>query len=163
MNWLAAAVPGIAIAVVTAPAPVTWQLADPIPHVFDVAGPRADGRLVVAAAGKLFLLNQVTGALEPFSGGPGGYPGAGGEEPYIALVTAKVAGRTSFHTDDLFVLQLKPPGGILRIDSAGIAHQFASVAAVDSLNQEKYSGATVSIVGTNQQAIAAQFGKSPSR
>lgn len=37
------------------------------------------------------------------------------------------------------------------------------VAAVDSLNQEKYSGATVSIVGTNQQAIAAQFGKSPSR
>jgi len=127
-------VPAIAIAVATAPPPVTWQLADPIPHVFDVAGPRADGRLVVAAAGKLFLLNQVTGAQEPFSGGPGGYPGAGGEEPYIALVTPKVAGHTSFQTDDLFVLQLKPAGGILRIDSAGVAHQFASVAAVDSLN-----------------------------
>ncbi|HTL56854.1 MAG TPA: hypothetical protein VL361_14330 [Candidatus Limnocylindrales bacterium] len=33
------------------------------------------------------------------------------------------------------------------------------VTAVDSLNQQKYSGAAVSIVGTNQQAIAAQFGK----
>ena len=124
----------IAIGAASGPAPVGWQVADPIPHVFDVAGPRADGRLVVAAAGKLFLLNQDTGAQEPFAGGAGGYPGAGGEEPYIALVTAGVAGHSSFQPDDLFVLQLKRAGGILRIDSAGIAHQFANVAAVDSLN-----------------------------
>jgi hypothetical protein len=131
---LPAAAVGIAIAIGATPAPVNWQLADPIPHVFDVAGPRADGRLVVAAGGKLFLLNQLTGAQEPFAAGPGGYPGAGGEEPYIALATAAVARHTTFQRDDLFVLQLKPAGGILRIDSAGIAHQFANVGAVDLLN-----------------------------
>jgi hypothetical protein len=102
--------------------------------VFDVAGPRSDGRLVVAAAGKLFLLNRVTGTLEPFAAGPGGYPGAGGEEPYIAVVSAPVAGHSTFQPDEVFVLQLKPAGGVLRIDASGMAHQFANVAGVDSLN-----------------------------
>ena len=111
-----------------------WPLADPIPHVFDVAGPRSDGRLVVAAGGKLFLMNQVTGALDRFAGGPGGYPGAGGEEPYIAVVPGAVAGHTSFRMDDVFVLQLKPAGGVIRIDPAGVVHPFASVAGVDLLN-----------------------------
>jgi hypothetical protein len=113
---------------------VLWPSADPIPHVFDVAGPRSDGRLVVAAGGKLFLLNEVTGAQERFAGGPGGYPGAGGEEPYIAVVPAAVASHSTFRLDEVFVLELKPTGGILRIDSAGIAHPFANVAAVDLMN-----------------------------
>jgi hypothetical protein len=113
---------------------VLWPSADPITHVFDVAGPRSDGRLVVAAGGKLFLLNQATGAQERFAGGPGGYPGAGGEEPYIAVVPAAVAGHSKFQLDEVFVLQLKPAGGILRIDTAGIAHQFANIAGVDLMN-----------------------------
>jgi hypothetical protein len=117
-----------------APGPVLWPLADSIPHVFDVAGPRSDGRLVVAAGGKLFLMDRGTGALDRFAGGPGGYPGAGGEEPYIAVVPAAVAGHTTFRADDVFVLQLKPTGGILRIDSEGIAHPFANVAGVDLMN-----------------------------
>lgn len=124
----------VAMAMGMASSPVLWPLADPIPHVFDVAGPRSDGRLVVAAGGKLFLMDQATGALQRFAGGPGGYPGAGGEEPYIAVVSAAVAGHTTFRVDDVFVLQLKPAGGVIRIDSAGIAHPFANVAAVDSLN-----------------------------
>jgi hypothetical protein len=125
---------GVTIAISTASGPVLWPSADPIPHVFDVAGPRSDGSLVVAAGGKLLLLNQVTGAQERFAGGPGGYPGAGGEEPYIAVVSVGVAGHTKFQLDDVFVLQLKPTGGILRIDSAGIAHPFANVAGVDLMN-----------------------------
>jgi hypothetical protein len=124
----------MAMVVGMASGPVVWPLADPIPHVFDVAGPRSDGRLVVAAGGKLFLMDQATGALDRFAGGPGGYPGAGGEEPYIAVVPAAVAGRTTFRADDVFVLQLKPTGGILRIDSEGIAHAFANVAGVDLMN-----------------------------
>jgi hypothetical protein len=127
-------VAAMAMAIGVASGPVLWPLADPIPHVFDVAGPRSDGRLVVAAGGKLFLMDQFTGALDRFAGGPGGYPGAGGEEPYIAVVPAAVAGHTTFHADDVFVLQLKPAGGVIRIDSAGIAHPFANVAAVDLLN-----------------------------
>ena len=133
MNLLAGAW-GIAIAISAASGPVLWPSADPIPHVFDVAGPRSDGRLVVAAGGKLFLLNQVTGAQERFAGGPGGYPGAGGEEPYIAVVPAAVAAHTKFQLDEVFVLQLKPTGGISRIDSAGIAHPFANIAGIDLMN-----------------------------
>ena len=125
---------GIAMAIGMGSGPSIWPLAYPLPHVFDVAGPRTDGRLVVAAAGTLFLLNQATGAKEPFAAGPGGYPGAGGEEPYIAVVSAAVAGHSTFKTDEVFVLQLKPAGGVLRIDAAGMAHQFANVAGVDSLN-----------------------------
>jgi hypothetical protein len=125
---------GLVAAIAVASGPVLWPSADPIPHVFDVAGPRSDGLLVVAAGGKLFLLNQVTGVQQRFAGGPGGYPGAGGEEPYIAVVPAAVAGHSTFRLDEIFVLQLKPAGGILRIDSAGIAHPFANIAGVDLMN-----------------------------
>ena len=124
----------MAIAIGLASGPVLWSTADPIPHVFDVAGPRSDGRLVVAAGGKLFLMDQVSGASERFAGGPGGYPGSGGEEPYIAVVPAAVAAHGNFRLDEVVVLQLKPTGGILRIDSAGIAHPFANVTGVDLMN-----------------------------
>src|SRR4029077_13584616 len=124
----------MAIVIGGASGPIVWPLADSIPHVFDVAGPRSDGRLVVAAGGKLFLMDQVTGALDRFAGGPGGYPGAGGEEPYIAVVPAAVAEHSTFRPDDVFVLELKPAGGLIRIDSAGIAHPFANVAGVGLLN-----------------------------
>ena len=130
----------MAMAIGVGSGPVVWPLADPIPHVFDVAGPRSDGRLVVAAGGKLFLMDQVTGTLNRFAGGPGGYRGAGGEEPYIAVVPAAVAGHTTFLVDDVFVLELKPAGGVIRIDSAGIAHPFANVDAVDLLNGIAFDG-----------------------
>jgi len=58
----------MAMLIGVASGPVVWPLADPIPHVFDVAGPRSDGRLVVAAGGKLFLMDQATGALDRFAG-----------------------------------------------------------------------------------------------
>ena len=122
---------GIAIAFGTSTAPQTWDLADPIPHVFDVAGPIPDGHLVVAAGGKLYLLDPLTGARERFAAGPGGYPGAGGEEPYIAVAPTGPAG---FTPGEVFVLQLKPAGGALRIDAAGVAHHFANIPGVDSLN-----------------------------
>ncbi len=121
------------MAIGTASPLATWQVADPIPHVFDVAGPRSDGSLVIAAGGKLFLLNPVSGAQETFAAGTGGFAGANGEESYIALSVAS-AGHAGFRPDDLFVLQIKPVGGILRIDSAGIGHQFANVDGVDTLN-----------------------------
>jgi hypothetical protein len=125
---------GIAFVIGMGSGPAIWPLAYPLPHVFDVAGPRSDGRLVVAAGGKLFLLNQVSGAQEPFAAGPGGYPGAGGEEPYIAVASPAVAAHSTFQPDDVFVLQLKPAGGVWRIDPSGMAHQFANVTGVDSLN-----------------------------
>jgi len=125
---------GLAIAfVVAAGTASTWELADPIPLVFDIAGPTPNGSLVVAAGGKLYLLNRTSGALVRFAAGPNGYPGAGGEEPYIAVAPASVADE-GFTPGDVFVLQLKPAGGILRIDSSGVARPFANVGGVDSLN-----------------------------
>ncbi len=117
-----------------AQAPVSWTRSAPIPGVLDAAGPRADGRMVVAAAGKLYLLDPRSGTLDRFAGGPSGYPGPGGEEPYIALSPGAPGPGCSFARDDLFVLQLKPAGGVLRIDPQGIAHNFANVDGVDSLN-----------------------------
>jgi len=125
------------IASSTAP---TWALADPIPHVFDVAGPTPAGSLVVAAGGKLFLLHPTTGALTRFAAGPKGYPGAGGEEPYIAVPPEAAVAHADFGPGDVFVLQLKPAGGILQIDSAGVARPFANVRGVDSLNGITFDG-----------------------
>jgi hypothetical protein len=115
-------------------APSHWTRAASIPGVLDAAGPRADGRTVIVAAGKLYLLSAGGGALQSFAGGPGGYPGPGGEEPYIALSPGATGPGCSFARDDLFILQLKPAGGVLRIDPQGIAHNFANVNGVDLLN-----------------------------
>lgn len=117
----------------SAGAPLAWTRWQHVPGVLDVAGPRSDGSLVVAAGGKLFQLNPATGERQPFAAG---YAGAGGEEPYLALSSGlPVAGAgCTFARDDLFVLQLKPAGGVLRIDPSGHVHAFADVDGVDSLN-----------------------------
>jgi hypothetical protein len=130
---LAVLVPG---AVAAAGTPLNWVRWQHIPGVLDVVGPRTDGTLLVAAGGKLFRLDPVTGQRQSFAAGPGGYPGPGGEEPYIALAAGLPVATAgcSFTRDDLFVLQLKPAGGVLRIDGNGQAHSFAMVDGVASLN-----------------------------
>jgi hypothetical protein len=117
-------------------APLQWTRWQHVPAVLDLAGPRSDGSLVVAAADRLFLLDPLSGRREPFAAGAGGYLGAGGGEPYIALSggLGVAAASCSFGRDDLFVLQLKPAGGVLRIDPQGHAHGFATVDGVESLN-----------------------------
>ena len=119
-----------------AAAPPAWTRWQHVPGVLDVAGPRSDGSLLVAAGGRLLQLNPVSGERQPFAAGPDGYSGAGGEEPYLALSSGlSVAGAgCTFARDDLFVLQLKPAGGVLRIDANGRVHTFANVDGVDSLN-----------------------------
>src|SRR5919197_2617679 len=62
---------------------IRWQRFTRVPGVLDVAGPRADGRMVVAAAGGLSLLGR-TGSLTPYARGADGYVPARGET-YIAL------------------------------------------------------------------------------
>jgi hypothetical protein len=117
----------------SAAAPLAWTRWQHVPGVLDAVGPRSDGSLVVAAGGRLFQLNPATGERHPFAAG---YTGAGGEEPYLALSSGlPVAGAgCTFARDDLFVLQLKPAGSVLRVDSTGQVHTFADVDGVDSLN-----------------------------
>lgn len=116
--------------------PLTWSRSLHVPGVLDVVGPRSDGQLVVAAAGKLYLMNPGGGTLTQFAAGTGGYSRSAGGEPYIALSsgTRVPAAACGFIPDDLFVLQLEPAGGVLRIDARGLVHTFATVDGVDTLN-----------------------------
>jgi hypothetical protein len=111
------------------PAPGTWRPVVRVVGIVDVAGPRADGRLVLASRGGLFLWRR-GGTAVPFARGPQGYPGAAGE-PYIALgIGRAVPGAScSFGRDDVFVLNPGATPGVLRVDRGGRSHPFASLPA----------------------------------
>jgi hypothetical protein len=96
----------------------------------DVAGPRSDGRFVVASQQGLFLM-RASGTLTPFARGIGGYAGATGE-PYVAVATRKRLPRTgcSFRRDDVYALDAsaaKP--GVVRVDGSGKARRFLDLPA----------------------------------
>jgi hypothetical protein len=102
-----------------------WRLLVQAPGIVDVAGPLADGRLVLSTQTGLFLLRP-GGAAEPFANGPGGYT-AGGGEPYIALASSSrvwgVRG-CSFEASDVFALDAGSAPGIFRVLPSGQASRF---------------------------------------
>ncbi|MEY2434480.1 MAG: hypothetical protein QOC92_4205 [Acidimicrobiaceae bacterium] len=103
-----------------------------IPAVLDVAGPRNDGRLVVAAHGRLLLMDSA-GRTSDFAPE---YSVPDGPEPYIALspgVTVDAAG-CSFDRDDVFALDLHDPSpGITKISADGTVSHLADVGGVTTL------------------------------
>ncbi len=120
------------IATFTSP---SWQSWQHLSGVFDLTGPRSDGRLVAAAAGRLFLVTR-DGTITPFADGSDGYHVASGPEAYIALspgLHVSSAG-CDFARDDLFVLRPGKPIGITRVDPSGHATNFADIGGIDSLN-----------------------------
>lgn len=124
--------------VAATPAPVTaptWEHWQTIPGVFDVAGPRHDGSLVVAGSGLLYLVD-IAGNVSPFARGPQGYADDAGAEAYLTLSSGhEMSGAgCSFATDDVFVLRLHSPFGVIRIDGFGHATPFATVAGVEALS-----------------------------
>ena len=112
-----------------------WQQWRHVRGVFDVSGPRADGRLVLATSGRLLLLDQA-GGVTPFAAGPGGYADDAGTEAYLAVSPGlHVAGAgCDFAPGDVFVLRLHRPFGVTRVTAAGAAAPFATVPDVESLN-----------------------------
>ncbi len=114
----------------------TWEHWKSVPGVFDVAGPRTDGTLVVAGNGLLYLVDP-SGNVSPFARGAQGYAGeGGGAESYLTVSQGHEvsASGCSFTPDDVFVLRLHAPLGITRIDGQGHATPFATVTGVDGLN-----------------------------
>src|SRR5260221_9047046 len=87
--------------------PAHWVKSLHLPGVVDI-GPRGDGALVVAAAGRLFIL-RLPGMVTAFARGPGGYSTRQGPEPYLTVAGKEkgAPGKGSFHRGPIFPL---PPG-----------------------------------------------------
>ena len=99
-----------------------------LPGVVDLAGPRADGSFLVAAAGRLFVLGR-DGALRPFARGAGGYQTAMGTEPYLTLAGSYPdrGNHCSFGTNTAFALEPGSRPGVILISPQGRARRFASL------------------------------------
>jgi hypothetical protein len=112
-----------------APGEARWRSLVKAIGVVDVVGPRADGRLVVATRGGLFLLRP-GGALEPFARGADGYAGSSGE-PYVALSPGRSLPGASctFDSDDVFALDPSKTPGVIRVSRQGVAVRFVDFPA----------------------------------
>ena len=100
-----------------------WQPYVHVERVLDLAGPRQDGSLVVAGAGKLFLL-QPGGMVAAFAPA---YESPGGEEPYIAMPAQRHRG-CSFGEGTVYAIRLGTPNrGITAISASGAVRPFTSV------------------------------------
>jgi hypothetical protein len=108
----------------TPPAPLAhWTRLVHVSRPLDLAGPRRDGSLVLAAARKLWRLRA--GAITPFASG---YRSPGGEEPYIALPAVGHRG-CSFGSNTVYALRLASGHGVVAISSSGRVRRFATLSA----------------------------------
>jgi hypothetical protein len=113
-------------------AALTWQSGAHLPGVFDVVGPRSDGRLVVAATGGLYLLDtagQTTRFAPSYSPPPG-------PESYIAISPglSDDNGSCVFARDSVAALDLtSSPPGITLITPTGELSHLADITGVSGL------------------------------
>jgi hypothetical protein len=98
-----------------------WTTVVGVRRPLDLAGPRRDGSLVLAANARLSLLTAA-GSVVPFASGPGGYRSAGGEEPYIAVSATR-----SYGTATVYALRLTAGRGVVAVNPAGRARRFANL------------------------------------
>jgi hypothetical protein len=115
--------------------PARWTALAHVARPLDVVGPRSDGSMVLAAAGKLWLLAPA-GGVRPY---PGRYSSPGGEEPYIALASAARPG-CSFGRETVYALRLTSPRGVLAISSGGRVRQFATLTAPGLIDGIAFDG-----------------------
>ena len=118
-----------------APAKATWRPFAPIRQGVDVAGPRHDGTLVVAAGGRLSLLPSGGNQPRPFARGSDGYSTSPSTEPYIAVARQRrlPGAGCSWRRDDIFALETVGALSIIRVDPAGRAARFARLPAAAGL------------------------------
>lgn len=101
-----------------------WTAFVPVRRPLDLAGPRHDGAIVVAAAGRLMMLGP-SGALHPFAGA---YRSPGGEEPYIALPGSPRAGGCRYGAA-AYALALHGGRGVSAISAQGLVRRLAALSA----------------------------------
>jgi hypothetical protein len=120
----------VAAAAADPPAWEQWQL---VVGIVDV-GVRSDGSLVAMANGRLSLISTA-GTLTPFARATDGFSGDPNAEPYFVSAPPLPADATgcTWTADDLFILDLSSPSGIIRVDSGGHATRFTTLSGVDTL------------------------------
>ena len=105
-----------------------WRQALHVTQVVDLTNPRADGRIVVAANGRLALLRP--GARpQPFARGPRGYKTQRGPEAYIALSAGGAVPGAGCRFPRNRVYALEPQGrpGVIGVDPAGHARRLVDL------------------------------------
>ena len=114
---------------------MAWEQWQHVPSVFDVAGPLADGSLLLATGKGLFELKPATGELTRSRVDlPAPVAGA---EAYIAFSSGlgSSAMGCSFPTPALYVLSTTKPPAVLKVDLvAGLTSTFAPISGVDTLS-----------------------------
>ncbi|HEY0999816.1 MAG TPA: hypothetical protein VGD83_09270 [Streptosporangiaceae bacterium] len=118
-----------------------WAVFGHLPGVVDLAGPRGDGSLVVAAAGPLLIMGR-DGTLSPFARGAGGYQTAMGTEPYLVLAGAYPGqgNHCSFGENTIFAIEPGTRPGVIMISPQGRARRFASLPAGGLLSGIAFDG-----------------------
>jgi hypothetical protein len=107
-----------------------WSPAASVAAVVDITDARSrDGRLTVAAAGRLSLFGR-SGTLVPYARGPHGYF-THTNEPYIARADGRaVAGAgCSFVDDAIYALEPSGTPAVIRVDTRGQARYLARLPA----------------------------------
>jgi hypothetical protein len=114
-----------------APSVANWRQALHVTRVVDLTMPRVDGRLVVAANGRLALW-QPGGRPLPFARGPGGYATKVGPEPYIALSRGQTVPGAGCRFPRQSVYAIEPRGrpGVIAIARAGSARRVVDLPGV---------------------------------
>jgi hypothetical protein len=134
---IAAGLLGCSLVALAAPAagagPAWLPVTNTVHGIFDLGGPRQDGSLVVAGAGRLYLLDA-RGGLTPYAHGPGGYADDPGAEAYLAVSPGLQGPGCQFAAGDVFILRLHNPVGITRVDKQGLASVFANVTNMLTMN-----------------------------
>jgi hypothetical protein len=104
----------------SAPSLAHWATFVHVTRPLDVVGPRRDGSLVLAAAGRLWLLGR-SGRVSRFAPG---YQSPGGEEPYVALAPGGC-----FGTGTVYALRLSGGRGVVAITPGGTVRRLAAIKA----------------------------------
>jgi hypothetical protein len=104
----------------SAPTRATWITFATAKRPLDLVGPRADGSLMLAAAGRLAVLKP-NGQPQRFASG---YVSPGGEEPYVALSPGGAFGQGA-----VFALRLTSGRGVVAISPQGRVRRFAALDA----------------------------------
>jgi hypothetical protein len=116
---------------------VAWQQWRSVRGVVDLAGPRSDGRFVVAARGKLFLLRPADGRLSSYPSSGPAYATRPGLEPYLVVAGPRQRGpaaRCAVPPDPVSAIEPAGSTAVVAIAPDGRVRRLARVRGVKTLN-----------------------------